>query len=151
MASQQATSIKVVLYVIRKKPPKKRTRDKNHVQKCTREHPRAKHYSSARDARLRAKLCVMTVLRHAHNPTVAFFQISRASRRKRRSCQESRFATIAYPSRGREHEREIPHHRKFNLDAWNAMVFFELRTVHVYNVEDYLIKYCIYPNKIIIV
>ncbi len=57
----------------------------------------------------------MTVLGHAHNPTVAVFQISRASRRKRRSCQESRFATIAYPTRGREHEREIPHHRKFNL------------------------------------
>jgi len=36
------------------------------------------------------------------------FRLSRASRRYRRSCPKSRFATFAYPSRGREHEREIP-------------------------------------------
>ena len=36
---------KVVLYVIRKNPPKKRTRDKKHVQTCTREHLRAKPIS----------------------------------------------------------------------------------------------------------
>ena len=65
--------VKVVLYVIRKNPPKKRTRDKKHVQKCTREHPRAKPISSARDARLRAKLGTITVLRHAHNATPGFF------------------------------------------------------------------------------
>ena len=60
--------------MIRKKPPIKRTRDEKHVQKCTREHPRAKHYFSARDARLRAKLCVMTVLGHAHNVKPGFFE-----------------------------------------------------------------------------
>ena len=120
--SKVRVPLKVVLYVIRKKPPKKRTRDKNHVQKCTREHPRAKHYSSARDARLRAKLCMMTVLRHAHNPMLAFFRISRASRRKRRSCPKSRFAKIAYPTRGREHEREKRQHRRFGVVAWNEMV-----------------------------
>ena len=67
-------TFKVVLYVIRKNPPKKRTRDEKHVQKCTREHPRAKPNSSARDARLRAKLCTITVLRHAHNATPGFFE-----------------------------------------------------------------------------
>ena len=36
------------------------------------------------------------------------FRISRASRRNRRSCPKSRFATFAYPFRGREHERKIP-------------------------------------------
>ena len=36
------------------------------------------------------------------------FRLSRASRRYRRSCPKSRFATFAYPSRGREHERKIP-------------------------------------------
>ena len=110
-----------------------------------REHPRAKHYSSARDARLRAKLCTMPLLRHAHNPMVAVFRISRASRRKRRSCQESRFVTTAYPSRGREHEREIPHHRKFNLDAWNKMVQKKIVAISfeegvVFRVEDQLFK-----------
>ena len=35
------------------------------------------------------------------------FRLSRASRRYRRSCPKSRFTTFAYPSRGREHEREI--------------------------------------------
>jgi hypothetical protein len=99
----------------------------------------------ARDARLRAKLCTMTLLRHAHNPMVAVFRISRASRRKRRSCQESRFVTTAYPSRGREHEREIPHHRKFNLDAWNKMVQKKIVAISfeegvVFRVEDQLFK-----------
>jgi hypothetical protein len=37
--------VRVVLYVIRKNPPKKRTRDKKHVQTCTREHLRAKPIS----------------------------------------------------------------------------------------------------------
>ena len=36
------------------------------------------------------------------------FWLSRASRRNRRSCPKSRFATFAYPSRDREHERKIP-------------------------------------------
>ena len=38
-------------------------------------YPRAKHYSSACNARLRAKLCVMTVLRHAHRATWVFFDV----------------------------------------------------------------------------
>ena len=87
----------------------------------------------------------MTVLGHVHNPMVAFYQISRASRRKRRSCQESRFATIAYPTRGREHEREIPHHRKFGVDAWNEMVQKKIVAISfeegvVFRVEDQLFK-----------
>ena len=80
---------------------------KNTSKNCTREHARAKPISSPRDARLRAKLCTMTVLRHAHSSEPGFFDF-RASRRYRRSCPKSRFATFAYPSRGREHEREIP-------------------------------------------
>ena len=68
----------VVLYEIRKKPAKKRTRDIKHVQKCTREHPRAKPISSARDARLRAKLCTMTVLRHAQDVVPSGFYDFRA-------------------------------------------------------------------------
>ena len=64
-----------VRIIIRIKPAKKRiyTRDQKHVQKCTREHPRAEPISSARDARLRAKLCTMTVLRHAHSSEPGFF------------------------------------------------------------------------------
>ena len=42
--SKVRVPLKVVLYVIRKNPPKKRTRDEKHVQTCTREHPRAKHF-----------------------------------------------------------------------------------------------------------
>ena len=114
------TCTTTVHYINSKKalPKKSVTRDEKNTYKSV----RAKHCSSARDARLPAKLCTMTVLRHAHSPMVFFFRISRASRRKRRSCPKSRFAKIAYPTRGREHEREIPHHRKFNLDAWNEMV-----------------------------
>ena len=114
-------TVRVQLHYINSKkalPKKSVTRDEKNTYKSV----RAKHCSSARDARLPAKLCTMTVLRHAHSPMVVFFRISRASRRKRRSCPKSRFAKIAYPTRGREHEREIPHHRKFNLDAWNEMV-----------------------------
>jgi len=69
----------------------------------------------------------MTVLGHAHNVKLGVFRISRASRRKRRSCPKSRFAKIAYPSRGREHEREIPELGKFGVDARNAMVQKKIR------------------------
>ena len=51
------------------------TKTRTFVQKCTHEHPRAKPISSARDAHLRAKLCVMTVLRHAHRATWVFFDV----------------------------------------------------------------------------
>ena len=92
-----------------KKTSKKCTRDKKHVQKCTREHPRAKPISSARARCTSARETLRDDRSRACAQCQAgVFRISRASRRKRRSCPKSRFATIAYPSRGREHEREIP-------------------------------------------
>ena len=70
------TKVRKYLFISIDKPPKKHTRDQLHIQKCTRQHPRAKPISSARDARLRAKLCTMPVLKHAHNRTSGLFFLS---------------------------------------------------------------------------
>ena len=100
--------LRVVLYVIRKNPPKKRTRDKKTRTKVYARTPARETYL------LRARCTSARETLHDYSSKACaqcyagVFLLSRASRRNRRSCPKSRFATIAYPTRGREHERKIP-------------------------------------------
>jgi len=89
------TKVRKYLFISIDKPPKKHTRDQLHIQKCTRQHPRAKPISSARDARLRAKLCTMPVLKHAHNRTSGLFFFEFRARREE----------IVYLARSRDSRR----------------------------------------------